>query len=284
MHRIFDCEILPSTRIQKERKVRNRNIILNSNLKKPKMTLEARKLILTLGGSFNPIHSQHVEIMQIAKEHLESRSDLKLEVVEGFLAPSTDNYLLSKMQKKSPDGTSIQNRMMIKSDHRINMCNLAIAKYSWLKPISRPFGSAYECGQHMKSSPDHEIAIVIGADRAKTPNGEYKWRRSFKKPVITVIIGRGDIETKEMTSAWEKDLTNGQAINPESYFIVGQVDTREVSSTLLRNELDFLFNQSMISSTCGDKERMQKLVNENLIDQQVADYILENRNNLFLGN
>lgn len=255
------------------------------------MTQQRRKkLTLSLGGSFNPIHTQHVEIMQMAKEHLESRPEMQLEVMEGFMAPSTDSYLLSKMKRKSTANDGKDNEMInfvIKSDHRINMCNLAISKYPWLKPISKCFGSAYECGEQMKSSPDYEVAIVIGADRAKTPYGKYKWQRRFKNPLITVIIGRSD-QIKDIRAAWERDLSENLVVNPESYFLVDQADTRGVSSTLVRKEMDFIFKSidETTAITIDDqyrREKMQKLIETNLLDNRVAEYIFENRNDLLIN-
>lgn len=240
--------------------------------------LHKKLITLALGGSFNPIHTQHVEIMQIAKEHLESISGHDLEVVEGFLAPSTDSYLLSKMKRHS--SSDIDENFVIKSEHRIRMCNMAIEKYPWLKPISKCFGSAYECGEQLKSSPDHEVVIVIGADRATTPNGKRKWRRVFKKPLITVIIGRND-QIKDIRRAWDEDVRKNLVVHADRYFLVDQVDTRGVSSTRVRKEIARdLFQKP--TSTTNQESIIESLVKQQVLNDQVGRYLLENQSNLFL--
>lgn len=229
-----------------------------------------RKLTLALGGSFNPVHTQHVEVMRIAKEHLENAPGSNIRVVEGFLAPSTDGYLLSKMKRKNERNNDEEENFIIKSEHRINMCNLATSKYSWLKPVDKCFGSAYECAEHLKTSPEHETAIVIGADRATTPNGKHKWRRTFKKPVITIIVGRND-EVKNIRQAWDEDLKKNLIVNAESYFIVDQVDTRGVSSTRVRRDMRPVSESS---------SKIQELVHDGVLDARVAEYLIEHKNDL----
>lgn len=235
-----------------------------------------RKVTLALGGSFNPVHTQHVEVMQIAKEHLENAPGSNIRVVEGFLAPSTDGYLLSKMKRKNERSDDEVENFIIKSQHRINMCNLATSKYSWLKPVDKCFGSAYECAEHLKTSPEHQTAIVIGADRATTPNGKHKWRREFKRPVITVIVGRND-ETKRIRQAWDEDVKKNLIVHAESYFIVDQCDTRGVSSTGVRREMRGLFNRPMSAES---SIKIQELVHDDILDARVAEYLIEHKNDL----
>lgn len=230
--------------------------------------MESTNVILVLGGAFNPVHTQHVEIMRIAKEHLEKSSDLK--VVEGYLAPATDSYLRSK----------IKNDIQIKSKHRINMCNLAIHKYDWLKPVQKCYGSAFECGTNVRTNPDHQIVIVIGADRAFTREAP-KWRRSFKNSLITIIVGRKG-ESENVKEAWESDLRNNKIINKEKYFFVDNVDTREnISSTNVRKAIQFLRDQND-KLTESDQQEINDLIKKGVLDSSVADYLVQNRNDLYL--
>jgi len=71
-----------------------------------------RICFLTLSGSFNPVHRQHLRILALARKDL---TDLGWTVVGGFLAPSTDTYVRSKLGKDAlPVGT------------RIRLCELAV--------------------------------------------------------------------------------------------------------------------------------------------------------------
>jgi nicotinic acid mononucleotide adenylyltransferase len=55
-------------------------------------------IVLLLSGSFNPIHLMHVEMLEIAKDHLQSRGD---RVVGGLIAPSSDNYVGKKLKREA---------------------------------------------------------------------------------------------------------------------------------------------------------------------------------------
>ncbi|GAB5368616.1 hypothetical protein AAMO2058_001334800 [Amorphochlora amoebiformis] len=70
---------------------------------------------LMLGGSFNPIHSQHIAALQMSRERLQEEGYV---VLAGFLGTSSDGYLL----------------------HRNNMCSLACDSSDWIEAV--PWGCA----------------------------------------------------------------------------------------------------------------------------------------------
>jgi nicotinic acid mononucleotide adenylyltransferase len=67
---------------------------------------------LVLSGSFNPVHRQHLNILSLSRNHFRN---LGWSVIAGFLAPSTDEYVRSKL---GADAMSL--------DRRIQLCELAV--------------------------------------------------------------------------------------------------------------------------------------------------------------
>lgn len=233
----------------------------------------SRKVTLVLGGSFNPVHSQHVEIMRMAKECLEKAN---YDVVEGYLAPSTDSYLSSKTKSK-------QNDYGIKKEHRINMVNLAVEKYAWLKPVHECYETAYACGKS-NAPTTHELAILVGADRAMANDGKPKWRRTFKQPQLTVIIGRpqGDANKSKLQRLWQDDLHKNRVVHAEKYFLVDDESQVDISSTRIREDLKFLTHHGKPDLTLDEQNAIDTLVSQGILDAKVAKYLVDNRNDLFL--
>ena len=77
---------------------------------------------LVLSGSFNPVHAQHVKLLNIAKKYLEEKG---WNIIAGFLAPSSEAYVNKKYGKV---------KWSLK--RRIHMCNLAIKDSSWISVCS----------------------------------------------------------------------------------------------------------------------------------------------------
>ena len=59
-----------------------------------------KEVALSMGGAFNPVHSQHVAIMVEAKNFLENIGEGTVyKVVGGCLGAAPDGYVIRKMQK-----------------------------------------------------------------------------------------------------------------------------------------------------------------------------------------
>lgn len=221
----------------------------------------SNECILSMGGAFNPVHTQHIETMQMAREYLEKEKGLV--VHKGYLAVAHDGYVQNKM-KGMP---------MIKSFHRINMVNLAIKKHEWLSPMHKCYGSAFECASSCAPS-DCLKVIVIGADRAISRSLP-KWRIKAKKQknVLNLIIGRPG-ETEKVKKLWDEDNANGLVTDVDRY-IFANFETKDISSTKIRDQL----------LTVKDKNKcLDNLVENNFLDNQVADYIKQNQNSIFTIN
>jgi hypothetical protein len=73
---------------------------------------------LLMSGSFSPIHTEHVRVLEIARLHAE-RSGRK--VIGGFLSPSSDGYVTAKL---GADALSFSQRR--------TLCELAVQRLDWI--------------------------------------------------------------------------------------------------------------------------------------------------------
>ncbi|CAG8799648.1 31603_t:CDS:1, partial [Racocetra persica] len=75
--------------------------------------------IILMCGNFNPIHKQHIEILENAKQLLEK----KYEIVAGYISPSSENCINGKYKKE--ERTPFQQRK--------DMIEKITAKSSWIE-------------------------------------------------------------------------------------------------------------------------------------------------------
>ena len=84
---------------------------LQSELKDPSRT----PLVLVACGSFSPITFLHLRMFEMAADY--ARFNTNFEVVGAYISAVGDAY------KKSG---------LVKAEHRINMCSLAVEQSSWI--------------------------------------------------------------------------------------------------------------------------------------------------------
>jgi len=82
-------------------------------------------IVLVLGGSFNPPHVEHIEMLETARKACEKKG---LNVVLGVLVPSTNSHVFYK--------AGANQTIVLK--HRQAMCELMIQSKPWI--ISAPWG------------------------------------------------------------------------------------------------------------------------------------------------
>jgi nicotinic acid mononucleotide adenylyltransferase len=98
-----------------------------------KNTSDSMAVALILSGAFNPPHKMHIECLSLARRHLENSG---IEVIAGFMAPSSDGYIRSKVEAA---GESAE--MALPLAERSKLCQLAIdasPATSWLRVL--PWG------------------------------------------------------------------------------------------------------------------------------------------------
>ena len=236
---------------------------------------EKKKIIIGLGGAFNPVHTQHVQVMVMAREWLNKNTEY--EVVAGVLAVAPDGYVKGKARK-------LQQRAM-KAEHRVQLCSIACTEHGeWLRPYPRPCGSALESCKKTRENlmmeeekEEIHLGVVVGADRATNKAFKSKWLSSKPYDHLTICIGRKG-ETKEVKKLWEKDLKENNVPHPKNFILVTK-EANDVSSTQVRAVLSDMHD----ASAKEEKEKLlQKLTDKKMLTPGMSQYIIENELDLYL--
>jgi len=228
--------------------IRNRYDIpiqkINNRLSNIKNYNQKKLAVLLLSGSFNPIHHGHITSFNIAKQKLEN--DHHLHVIGGFVAPSSDGYVSSKLQSGA---MSLQ--------HRNLSSRLATLNSDWIDILPWGIPSSTKVRNEVEKAlkihyPGLTIQVLemCGADHAAKYN---LWRYGE----AMVCIGRQPYTTF-VAEGLQKDYHH-------QYFILIEEGPGVVSSTDIRNYLN--------------NEQWDELKSSGLIDPLVVDYlkILDNR-------
>lgn len=139
-------------------------------------------LVLVACGSFSPITFLHLRMFEMAADY--ARFNTQFEVVGAYLSCVGDAY------KKTG---------LVKAEHRINMCTLAVEQSSWISvdPWEALHSEYLETAKVLDHF-DHEINEVNGG--VETPVGK-------KKCHIALLAGADLIQTMGTPGVWaDKDI------------------------------------------------------------------------------
>jgi nicotinic acid mononucleotide adenylyltransferase len=225
----------------------------------------ANSAILVLPGSFNPIHRQHMRILEIARTYLRAEG---WSVRSAFLSPSSDDYVKGK-------GAALS------LSFRIELCELAAEELPWVDVWTSGEPSSYRAAKEIVQSlvnsngDDFPAACpkaieVMGSDTAerilrrvikewRLEGGSEPW---YVDRLICCVLRPG-----EDPAAWFSRLQNdfsewliriGVRVLVANPIALG-LDLRDVSSTLVRRLIDQ-----------GDWET---LASNQYLDQRVFDVL-----------
>ena len=139
-------------------------------------------LVLVACGSYSPITFLHLRMFEMAADYARFNTDF--EVVGAYLSAVGDAY------KKTG---------LVKAEHRVNMCNMAVEQSSWVSVD--PWETLHE--EYLPTAMvldhfDHEINDVRGG--IETPNGH-------KRARIALLAGADLIQTMSSPGVWaDKDI------------------------------------------------------------------------------
>lgn len=179
--------------------------------------------VLVSTGAFCPVHSGHLEMMELAREELERRSAI---VLGGYLSPSHDAYVSLKCGAHALDGR-----------HRVRLVEEAVLRSDWLMADG---WEALENDQELNFTdvilhleeylaahlPCHRsihVVYVFGSDNAR-------FARTFLERGACVCINRPGYE-----EAFEAVRAEALvARNPHLVFVSAKAAQPEVSSSTVR--------------------------------------------------
>jgi nicotinate-nucleotide adenylyltransferase len=164
------------------------------------------KKVAIFGGAFNPITLGHLRVAKVLIERL----------------PDFEIWL-------SPTYESTLNKTMLDPKHRIEMCKLAVQKFSKLKVFDYEIHHKVSSGtldfyKKLKENTlykNYDFYFVIGMDQA---NNIDKWVNSIVliNAVKFIILPR---EGEKEKSSWYKNF---------NHIFIDKPDQRKISSTVVR--------------------------------------------------
>src|SRR3990167_2274869 len=177
--------------------------------------------VLLLSGSFNPVHKMHVQLIEVAMEHLKKHY-AHMNVIFGYIAPSSDRYVKGKLKEQA-----------IPLKQRNEMCYLATRDSEFIDVYT--FGQAYAPAVADKLREDlttiyndptkFNVLLICGADHCV---------RASMWTTPTICVSRPN-DDKKSDQTITQILKNKRANNVHPGFIFVQDERMEnISSTQIR--------------------------------------------------
>jgi len=196
---------------------------------------------ILLGGSFNPVHFSHVELLCKVKDYCETRLNLK--IINAYLVITTDKYVSNKLHNEA-----------MSFIHRKNLCDIMIQsqqKYSFIQSSKKECSSALQYIEYLDKNNNNNNSndndeyvkniIVMGADKILTNNNSQgKWLRYCQNEnhikCLTLCVGREGCEDSKI--AYQLYLSDKKLnlINTDVFQFVN-LNVDDLSSTNVRKIL-----------------------------------------------
>lgn len=229
------------------------------------------KMILLLCGSFNPITLMHIQMFQLAKEHLESKG---VEVVGGVISPVNDKY---------------GKQGLVPQKHRVEMVKLAIQTSNWIR-ISEWETLQDEWTKTKNVLQHHQNALkallkIIGENTSKKVLPSWIPENVDKETKIKLLLGADLLESFAVSGLWDKNdikaiLSNGvvvvgrQGSEPEKFMSKFDFIRKHRKKITIVQNPDAIGSEA--SSTLARYYISQNQFPTNLLDAAVIQYVKDN--------
>eukprot|EP01084_Bolivina_argentea_P200483 342827_1 len=201
-----------------------------------------QNVVLHFFGSFYPIHQNHINIMEIARDHLMKTK--KFNVIGGVISL---NHLTSLQSKfSSINITNKQNK------HRKKILELTLLEHKWIIHdlwfYSQPhcYG-VHICKLYLKTSLNRKYGInkvtlinVIGDDNI------LKFKNVIRNEIVLCVLNRNklkDIETFKNDKKIKKNLNNLIIAEPtELNILINDCSSTKIRECFFKNDYKYLKN------------------------------------------
>ncbi|MCE8162906.1 MAG: hypothetical protein I3273_00910 [Candidatus Moeniiplasma glomeromycotorum] len=164
---------------------------------------------LVLGGTFNPVHKQHIDTLEIAKRGIEKQY-ANIQAVAGYISPCSDSYVKRKLGDEA-----------ISADQRIEMIKLTLEESNWIEFDTWEAKDPSNFEKHlptyvvtnnllnylnsnsevMKYCDNVKVMCVVGSDSCSSYRGRFK--KMFEQEIELIIVNR-----EKNNPDWENDCKN----------------------------------------------------------------------------
>lgn len=182
-------------------------------------------IILLLNGCFNPIHNNHIRLLEIAREYLNSLNIYH--VIGGYISPTHDAGIERKIF-----------HIYATWQQRLEMCQLAIQDSSWImvdhwQISGEKNPGAQQSKKHLENSlqklyPSIELISICGGDALP------KLKSAYKKELVVCIINR-PIEDFDFNQWYESSTI--KPFHKNIHLIHDNQSHKNISSTYIRQQI-----------------------------------------------
>ncbi|WP_425380880.1 nicotinate-nucleotide adenylyltransferase [Spiroplasma endosymbiont of Polydrusus pterygomalis] len=226
------------------------------------------KHIGIFGGTFDPFHNQHLNIINTAYH--------KLNLDEVWILPTKQNPL-----KASVSATDQQ---------RVDMINLVTKDYSWIKlndyelTSKQPSYTINTINHFLQTYPDHKFFFIIGADNLYTLN---KWQGIEQLINLVKIIVVNRPHYRKTIALMSKYKCQNLVVRPSSDISSAKIRTGEVITQLDSKVNDYLNNNLIYSNerlqANLDNNRTQHCINVGQMAAKLATYYQQDANQALIA-
>ena len=193
-----------------------------------------KNIVLLLNGCFNPIHNNHIRLLELAREHFNSLNDCH--IIGGYISPTHDAGIQRKISV-----------LLTSWQDRLEMCRLAVQDSDWIMvddwQISQEKNQgAQQSKQRLNTllhnlHPSIEVISICGGDALP------KLKSIWKKELLICVINRpiDEFDFDQYFQSAEIKPYHDNIILIRDYQL-----TKNLSSSYIRQQISKNLHESLI--------------------------------------